>query len=106
MLLIRIKGGTLGVGSCCAGVELNENRNRVVNTQGREYGGSGVWYPRRRPCGVAINTLVDLNKLAGESPSFRGCQCAYCKVTTTDGVVSAFLENCRNNEAAKMGHIK
>ena len=27
-------------------------------------------YPRRRPCGVAINTLVDLNKLAGETPSF------------------------------------
>ena len=44
--------------------------------QGRESGGSwfetcsGVWYPRRRPCGVAINTLVDLNKLAGETPSF------------------------------------
>ena len=48
----------------------------VVNTQGRESGGSGfdtcsgVWYPRRRPCVVAINTLFDLNKLAGESPSF------------------------------------
>ena len=48
----------------------------MVNTQGRESGGSwvetcsGVWYPRRRPCGVAINTLVDLNKLAGETPSF------------------------------------
>ena len=26
--------------------------------------------PRRRPCGEAVNTLVDLNKLAGESPSF------------------------------------
>ena len=49
----------------------------MVNTQGRESGGSGcetysgAWYPRRRPCGVAINTLVDLNKLAGESPSFK-----------------------------------
>ena len=38
----------------------------VVNTQGLESGGSwfetcsGVWYPRRRPCGVAINTSVDL----------------------------------------------
>ena len=38
----------------------------VVNTQGRESGGSGfetcsgVWYPRRRPRGVAVNTLVDL----------------------------------------------
>ena len=48
----------------------------VVNTQGRESGGSwfetcsGVWYPRRRPCGAAINTLVDLIKLAKESPSF------------------------------------
>ena len=44
--------------------------------QGRESGGSwfetcsGVWYPRWRPCGVAINTLVDCNKLAGETPSF------------------------------------
>ena len=27
------------------------------------------WYPRRRPCGVAFNTLVDLNKLARETPS-------------------------------------
>ena len=26
--------------------------------------------PRLLPCGVAINTLDDLNKLAGESPSF------------------------------------
>ena len=52
----------------------------VIDAQGRESGGSGfetcsgVWYPRRwprRPCGVAINTLVDLNKLAGESLSFR-----------------------------------
>ena len=48
----------------------------MVNTQGRESGGSwfetcsGVWYPRRRPCGVAINTLVDWNKLAGETSSF------------------------------------
>ena len=41
----------------------------VVNTQSRlsrEPEGSwfetclDVWYPRRRPCGVAINTLVDL----------------------------------------------
>ena len=50
--------------------------NVVVNTPGRESGGSwfetcsGAWYPRRRPCGVAINTLVDLIKLAGETPSF------------------------------------
>ena len=49
----------------------------MVNTPGRESGGSwfetcsGAWYPRRRPCGVAINTLVDLNKLAGETPSFE-----------------------------------
>ena len=47
----------------------------VVNTQGQESGGSwfetcsGVWYARRSPCGVAINTLVDLNKFAGETPS-------------------------------------
>ena len=37
----------------------------AVNMQGQESRGSwfetrsGVWYPRRRPCGVAINTLVD-----------------------------------------------
>ena len=49
----------------------------VVNTQGRESRGSGfetctgVWYPRRRPRRVAINTLVDLIKLAGGSPGFR-----------------------------------
>ena len=30
-----------------------------------------VWYPKRRPCGVAINTLVDLIKLAGETPSLK-----------------------------------
>ena len=44
----------------------------MVNTQGRESGGSwfetcsGVWYPRRRPCGVAINTLVDLINWLGK----------------------------------------
>ena len=44
----------------------------VVNTQGRESGGSwfetwsGVWYPRRRLCGVAINTLVDLLNWLGK----------------------------------------
>ena len=25
-----------------------------------------VWYPRRRPCGVAINTLVDLTNWLGK----------------------------------------
>ena len=36
----------------------------VVNTPGRESGGSwfetcsGVWYPRRRPCGVAVEPQV------------------------------------------------
>ena len=44
----------------------------VVNTQGREFGGSwfetcsGVWYPRRRPCGVAINTFADLINWLGK----------------------------------------
>ena len=44
----------------------------VVNTQGREFGGSwfetcsGVWYPRRRPCGVSINTFVDLINWLGK----------------------------------------
>ena len=44
----------------------------MVNTPGRESGGSwfetylGVWYPRRRPCGVAINTLVDLINWLGK----------------------------------------
>ena len=44
----------------------------MVNKQGRESGGSwfetclGVWYPRRRPCGVAINTLVDLINWLGK----------------------------------------
>ena len=48
----------------------------VVNTQGRESGGSwfktcsGVWYPRRRPCGVAINTLVDLINWLGKPQVF------------------------------------
>ena len=52
-------------------------RSVVINAQGRESRGSGfetcsgVWYPRRRPCGVAIDPVVVLNqKLAGESPSF------------------------------------
>ena len=60
----------------------------VVNTQGRESGGSwfetcsGVWYPRRRPCGVAINTLVDLNKLAGETPSFYSVISVRCQRPT------------------------
>ena len=54
------------------------NVNRVVvrvNTQGRESRGSwfetcsGMWYPRRGPCRVAIDALVDLNTLTGESPS-------------------------------------
>ena len=46
----------------------NPPNSVVVNAQGRESRvfrfetRSGVWYPRRRPCGVAINTLVDLNK--------------------------------------------
>ena len=44
----------------------------VVSTQGRESGGSwfdtcsGVWYPRRRACGVVINTLVDLTNWLGK----------------------------------------
>ena len=48
----------------------------MVNTQGRECRGSGfencsgVWYPRQRPCGVAINTLVDLIELG--IPKFNG----------------------------------
>ena len=47
----------------------------VVNTQGRESWGSwfetccGVWYPRRRPCDVAINTLVNLINWLG-NPKF------------------------------------
>ena len=51
----------------------------VVNTQGLESRGSwfetcsGVWYSRRRPCGVAINTLVGLIKFAEETPSFMRC---------------------------------
>ena len=53
---------------------LSSPSSAVVITQGRESRGSGfeacsdVWNPRRRPRGAAINTLVDLNKLAGESP--------------------------------------
>ena len=48
----------------------------VVNTQGLESGGSwfetcsGVWYPRRRPCGVAINTSVDLINWLGKPQVF------------------------------------
>ena len=36
----------------------------------------GCVVPRRRPCGVATKTLVDLIKLAGESPSLfeKGAQ--------------------------------
>ena len=50
----------------------------VVNMQGRESGGwwfetcSGVWYPRRCPCGVAINTLVDLKNWLGKPQVFDG----------------------------------
>ena len=46
----------------------------MVNTQGRESGGSwfetcsGVWYPRLRPCGVAIN--VDSIKWLGKPQVF------------------------------------
>ena len=49
----------------------------VVNTQGRESGGSwfetclGVWYPRRRPCRVAINTLVGLINWLGKPQVYR-----------------------------------
>ena len=44
----------------------------VINKQDKKSEGSGFCgtRPRRRSCGVAINTLVDLNKLAGEFPSF------------------------------------
>ena len=48
----------------------------VFNMQGRESGGSwfetcsGIWYPRRRPCGVAINTLVDSINWLGKSKAF------------------------------------
>ena len=47
------------------------------NTQGQESGGSwfetcsGVWYPKRRPCGVAINTLVDLINRLGKLHVWR-----------------------------------
>ena len=43
------------------------------NAQSRKSGGSwfetcsGVWYPRRRPCGVALNTLVDSIHWLGKS---------------------------------------
>ena len=30
----------------------------------------GVWYPRLRPCGVAINTLVDLINWLGKPQGF------------------------------------
>ena len=53
----------------------------VVNMRGGESRGSGLkWVrdllgcvvPMLRPCGVAINILVDLIKLAGESPGLKG----------------------------------
>ena len=53
-------------------------RSVAVNTLGRESGDSwfetclGVWYPRRRPCGVAINTLVDLINWLGKAQVFLG----------------------------------
>ena len=50
--------------------DFNFNRRLHIHRNHRFETCSGVWYPRRRPCGVAINTLVDLNKLAGETPSF------------------------------------
>lgn len=37
----------------------------MVNTQGKESRGSGF----ETSCGVTINTLVEFNKLAGESPN-------------------------------------
>ena len=61
-----------GHGHFQCSVTLTPPSSVVVNTQGRESGGSGfetcsgVWYPRRRPCGVAINTLVDLIKWLGK----------------------------------------
>ena len=48
----------------------------VVNTQGRGSGDSwfetcsDVWYPGRRPSGVAINTLVDLIDWLGKPQVF------------------------------------
>ena len=59
----RLKGCQRAAASCLNGTPPS---SVVVNTQGRESRCSGfetcsgVWYPRRRPCGVAINTLVDL----------------------------------------------
>ena len=47
----------------------------VVNTQGRGSwfeACSGVRFPRRRPCGVAINALVDLINWLG-NPKLVGC---------------------------------
>ena len=55
--------GAAGGGRAAAGREAEEGpgpNSVVVNTQGRESGGSwletcsGVWYLRRRPCGVVL----------------------------------------------------
>ena len=70
-------GGRGGPRPRCASVRLvNPPSSVVINTQGRESGGfwfetcSGVRYPRRCSCGVAINTLVGLIDWLGKPQVF------------------------------------
>ena len=51
---------------------------------------SGVWYPRRRPCGVAINTLVDLINWLGKP---QVCS-ADCPRSSTDGSADCHTTEC------------
>ena len=72
----------------------------VVNTQGLESGGSwfetcsGVWYPRRRPCGVAINTLVDLINWLGKPQVFFLTDIPRTAASTTTTRLSGFEFEC------------
>ena len=76
----------------------------VINTQGRESWGSwfetcsGVWYPRLRPCGVAINTLVDLINWLGKPQVLElATQIASEDGRTLDSYLFELLLCCREN---------
>ena len=72
----------------------------MVDMQGRESGGSwfetclGVWYPRRRPCGVAINTLVDLINWLGNPQVYAGIQVVQYKTVFHNNIKHFAIPYC------------